>query len=97
MKNGLIRTDTKNMTHEQWQLFRMQNGIGASEAAIVLNLNPYQSAVKLFYNKVEMNIENIENEKMFWGTVLEESVANVWKYWKATLKKQYKTTTMILR
>lgn len=87
MKTGLIRTDTKNMTHEQWQLFRMQNGIGASEAAVVLNLNPYQSAVKLFYDKVEMNIENIENEKMFWGSRLEDTVADVWKYWGGDMEQ----------
>lgn len=81
MNKTLILTPiTKSTSKDDWLKFRM-NGIGGSEAAIVLNLNPYESAVELFYKKVFQETENIQSERMFWGNVHEDTIANIWQYY----------------
>lgn len=50
-------------------------GIGASESASVLGLDPYQSAFTLFQRKIRL-IETPDNEAMKWGRRLETAVAD---------------------
>lgn len=75
----LICIDKTGMSNEDWLNHRFM-GIGGSEMATLLNLNPYQSAVELFYRKVEFSSEQKENERMFWGKVHEDTIANIWQY-----------------
>ena len=77
---NLILIDTTNMSEQEW-LERRYTGIGGSEVGSVMGLNPYSSAIELFYKKVEKIPENIENESTFWGKELEEKVAEIWQYY----------------
>jgi putative phage-type endonuclease len=77
----LVLIDTKDMPREEW-LKRRHSGIGGSEVGAILGLNPYSSAIEVFYQKIEKTPENIENEPMFWGKMLEDKVATVWQYYE---------------
>lgn len=89
MRNDLTLISKKDMTREEWLKFRL-NGIGGSEVATALNLNPYQCATELFYKKVNEEIENIQNERMFWGTIHEDTIANIWQYWENDIETTMK-------
>ncbi len=65
------------LTFEQRQL-RAQ-GIGASETASILGLNPYSSALDLYIQKtspVSEVDELADNEAVYWGSNLEAPIAN---------------------
>ncbi len=81
MRKDLIQVSTLFMTDDQWHDYRM-NGIGASEIASVMGLNPYKSSIELFYEKIgQKEIYKGENPAMFWGTELESVIADKWQYW----------------
>lgn len=80
MKPHILKISKKGMSHEQWLQYRMK-GIGGSDVAAVLNLNPFKASVQLFYEKSTQDVENIQNERMFWGTVHEDTIADVWQYY----------------
>lgn len=65
---------TKNMPRDEWIAWRKQ-GIGGSEAAAVLGLHPFQSAISVWADKTGRAPERVENEAMWLGTILEEPVA----------------------
>ena len=44
--------ETKDMTREEW-LEARKSGIGGSDAASVLGLNPYKSSVSVFMEKLD--------------------------------------------
>lgn len=68
----------------EWYDFRMQ-GLGGSEVSTVMNLNPYQSKVRLFYEKIGDITSNFEtNEFMAWGQINEDNIANIWQYYDGT-------------
>lgn len=59
-----------------------QEGIGASEVATILGLNPYESSLELFRRKLGLlPINGEDNVAMFMGRTLEPVVANLWQYW----------------
>lgn len=61
------------------------NGIGSSESGTVLGLNEYQHPVELFYNKIVPHpIIRQDNSAMLWGRLLEDKVADMWKFWDGT-------------
>lgn len=69
------------MNDDQWYEYRY-NGVGASEVAAVMGLNPYKSSIELFYEKIgQKQISRDENGPMFWGTELEKQIAEKWQYW----------------
>lgn len=73
---------------EAWHLFRY-NGIGASEAATILNRNRWQSPIRLYHHKVGTVPDTFEgNEATFWGTYMEKHILDMWQYWDG---KDYKT------
>lgn len=81
MRKDLIQVSTLQMTDDQWYDYRM-NGIGASEVASVMGLNPYKSSIELFYEKIgQKPISREENAAMFWGTELESVIAEKWQYY----------------
>ena len=47
---------TKNLTKEEWLKFR-KKGIGGSDAAAVCGMNPYSSAMKVYYDKISDTVE----------------------------------------
>lgn len=66
--------DKKNMTESDWQEYRSkQQGIGGSDASIILGLNPYKSAFTLWLEKTgEIKAPDLSrNEFVEWGNLLE--------------------------
>jgi putative phage-type endonuclease len=71
---------TKELSREAWLTVRKQ-GIGSSDAAAAVGLNPYQSQLELWMVKKgrDGNLPKIdpndESSPMYWGTILEPIVA----------------------
>jgi len=63
------------MTREEW-LVERRKGIGASDAAAVLGLNPYMGPVAVYNDKIGIGSEVVETEAMKWGRKLEPFVAD---------------------
>jgi putative phage-type endonuclease len=61
-------------TKEEWLIVR-KNGIGGSDAASVVGLNPYKSAVSVYLDKTTEEIKEEKNYKMELGQKLENFVA----------------------
>lgn len=77
---ALRLVSTKNMPRETWLDVR-RKGIGSSDAAAAVGLNPYQSQLELWMHKTgKGNLlpvidPNDETSPMYWGTLLEPIVA----------------------
>ena len=71
---------TQDMPREEWLTVR-QGGIGSSDAAAAVGLNPYKSQLELWMEKtgrqdlLPRNDPNDESSPMYWGTLLEPIVA----------------------
>ena len=65
---------TKNLTKEEWLKFR-KKGIGGSDAAAVCGMNPYCSAMKVYYDKISDTVEEQSSEAIRQGNDLEDYVA----------------------
>ena len=65
---------TTEMTREEW-LRERQKGIGGSDASVVLGFNPWKSPFQLYIEKTGGHIEEVDNEAIHWGNVLEDVVA----------------------
>ena len=65
---------TLNLDKESWLRYR-KNGIGGSDAGAVCGLNPYRTAIQVYYDKTSEEIEDFDNEAMRQGRELEEYVA----------------------
>jgi len=63
----------------EWYAFR-ENGIGGSDISALLGLNPYKSAVQVFYEKIGVLNRLEDNRNLFWGRTMEDMIANVWQY-----------------
>ncbi len=69
---------------EEWHKYRM-NGIGGSEVGSVLRLNPYESSVRVYHEKVgTQERQRDDTEFMFWGREEEDKIAEVWQYHDGT-------------
>lgn len=77
---ALRLVSTKDMDRETWLEVRRQ-GIGSSDAAAAVGLNPYQSQLELWMHKVGKGHllptidPNDATSPMYWGTLLEPIVA----------------------
>lgn len=69
---------TVGMTHDEW-LTRRRSGIGGSDAAAIVHLNPYKSAYSVWADKLGFGAEVPDNEEMRQGRDLEEYVARRFK------------------
>lgn len=78
LKKSLMMIDTSNLTYKQWQAAR-RDYIGGSDVATTMDLNPYQSKLELFHQKVGV-IDSIsdETEATYSGNVLEDVVKEKW-------------------
>lgn len=66
---------TLDMQRDEWLELRRQ-GIGGSDASAILGLNPWKTAMDVWLEKTgEFEDEERDNEKMYWGNVLEDIVA----------------------
>ena len=82
---------TKNLEHSKWLRYRKQ-GIGGSDAGAICGLNPYRTAIHVYYDKTSDEIEETDNEAMRQGRELEEYVAR--RFMEATGKKVRRTNFM---
>lgn len=79
-RSALRLVSTKEMSRETWLNVRKQ-GVGSSDAAAAVGLNPYQSQLELWMVKTgrDGNLPKIdpndESSPMYWGTILEPIVA----------------------
>ena len=70
-----VAANTLDMTREDWLELR-RGGIGGSDAGTIAGLNPWRSPMELYLDKTGEIPPQPENEAMYWGTVLEDVVAN---------------------
>ncbi len=87
---ALRLVSTKELPREEWLQIRKQ-GIGSSDAAAAVGLNPYKSQLELWLEKTGRDAALPkadpldEDSPMYWGTVLEPLVA--WHYSRRAHKK----------
>ena len=62
------------MNREEW-LNERRTGIGGSDAAAVMGLNPWKSPLDVYLDKTGQLMESPDNPALYWGRVLEEVVA----------------------
>ena len=82
---------TLNLDKESWLRYR-KNGIGGSDAGAVCGLNPYRTAIQVYYDKTSEEIEETDNEAMRQGRELEEYVAR--RFCEASGKKVRRANAM---
>lgn len=77
MNAKLIMTVEEMKDRKAWEKLR-NIGIGGSDAAIIAGLNRWKSPFKLWQEKTgQVEPEDLsDNEYVYWGTVLEQAVAN---------------------
>ena len=69
------RIDTRTMTREEW-LEARRKGIGGSDAAAIVGLNPWASAYELWADKMGLLPERPDSEAMRQGRDFEDYVAS---------------------
>ena len=75
MKQNAIKiAAVKDLSHEQWLELR-RSGLGGSDAATVVGLNPYSSKLTLYADKMGILPEKEDTERMRLGRDLEDYVA----------------------
>lgn len=82
-KHAALRmVDTRTLDRSQWLEVR-QGGIGSSDAATAVGLNPYKSQLELWMEKTGRIAANQESPGMddprYWGTLLEPFVATAYQ------------------
>lgn len=86
-----ILVSTKDMPREEWLKYRSM-GIGGSDAAAIVGLNPYTTPYSLWADKTGRLPEQEENEAMRQGRDLEAYVAE--RFTEATGKKVRRRNVM---
>lgn len=89
----LVLVETADLSREEWLAYRRQ-GLGGSDAAVVLGISPFRTGVDLYYDKLGLFIEDDEAN---WvakeiGNLLEELVARIFA--KKTGLKVYRRKCM---
>ena len=76
---------TRGLSREDWLRYR-KRGIGGSDAGAVCGLNPYRTAMQVYFDKTSGSVgETADNEAMRQGRELEDYVAR--RFMEATGKK----------
>uniref|UniRef100_UPI004055A1B9 YqaJ viral recombinase family nuclease n=1 Tax=Acetatifactor sp. TaxID=1872090 RepID=UPI004055A1B9 len=84
---------TVGMSHEDWLKYRKM-GIGGSDAGAICGLNPYSSAMQVFYDKTSAVTEEEDKEAMRQGRDLEQYVAE--RFMEATGLKVRKANAIFV-
>jgi putative phage-type endonuclease len=72
---ALAIASTKDISREMWLQLRTK-GIGGSDAAAIAGLNKWKSPVHVWLEKTgQAPLEEVQSEPAYWGTKLEEVVA----------------------
>lgn len=66
--------DSKSATREEWLKIR-KLGLGGSDMSAVLGVNQWRSPLDVWLDKTSDTVEKKESEPMYWGTILEDIVA----------------------
>lgn len=70
-----LLVSTTNMSREDWLAWR-QNGIGGSDASVILGLNKYKTPFELWLEKTgQTNLDESAGEAAYFGNILEDLVA----------------------
>lgn len=70
--------NTKDISHEEWLKIRKES-VGGSDAAILMDMNPYRSAISLYADKKGLLKDKETTEAMRLGNDLEDYVAKRWQ------------------
>src|SRR5699024_1071832 len=95
---ALRLVSTKNLEREEWLNIRKQ-GIGSSDAAAAVGLNPYKSQLELWMEKTGRDAElpqldpSDDTSPAFWGTLLEPIVAS--QYTKKMGKRVHRNNAVM--
>lgn len=76
-KSRIVRIPYDPENHHQWLSLR-KRGLGGSDAATVVGLNPWSSKLALYADKMGLSEEKPDNEAMRQGRDLEAYVAERW-------------------
>lgn len=85
---------TKELDHDKWLMLR-KLGVAGSDLGGITGISKYSSKIKVYLDKIG-ELEPIkDNEKMYWGRVMEDVIANEFK----VRNKEYKVqkVNVILR
>lgn len=82
---------TLNLDKKSWLRYR-KRGIGGSDAGAVCGLNPYHTAIQVYYDKTSDEIQEIDNEAMRQGREFEDYVAG--RFCEASGKKVRRANAM---
>ena len=83
---------TLEMDRIEWLQLR-KSGIGGSDASAILGFNRWKSAFQLYIEKTSDFVEEIDNEFIYWGNVLEDVVAQ--EFARRTGKKVQRVNRML--
>lgn len=83
---------TLEMNRIEWLQLR-KSGIGGSDASAILGFNRWKSAFQLYIEKTSEMVEEIDNEFVYWGNVLEDIVAQ--EFARRTGKKVQRVNRML--
>ena len=75
MVNPIRVVNVSKISREEWLEFRRE-GIGGSDAAVVLGLNPFRSLLELYSDKLGLLPDKEDTELMRTGRDLEQYVAS---------------------
>ncbi len=93
MGSAKVLEKTTELAREDWLEIRRQ-GIGGSDAASIAGLNPWRPAVAVYMEKRgEDPFEEEQNEAMYWGTRLEDLVAQ--EFQERTGKKVWRRNAVL--
>lgn len=88
--------DIEELRDETAWLDARRNGIGASEAPMILGLSPFKSRLHLFAEKLELvEPDDTEREILYWGKTLEAPIAE--RYATVTGRKVQREAPYTLR
>lgn len=74
----MATTIIRPKTREEWLEYR-KSGIGSSEVATIVGLNPWETPYQLWRRKLGMDAPKTENFAMKAGHYLEDAVAQFWR------------------
>ena len=73
--NAQVLTLTQDLTREDWLKAR-KKGLGGSDIAAIAGLSPWRSPMAVYLEKIGEIPDQEESEAMYWGTRLEDIVAD---------------------
>lgn len=85
-KLDYTRKKTSHLTKEQWKTLR-HDSIGGSDASVIMGMNKYRSRYELWGIKSGLYTpDEIINERMWMGNLLESGIFEGAKYWDGNLE-----------